>query len=296
MQPTSQKINLREERGFGEKLNATFAFIRANFRSLLKTLFFYVTPVALVSGLVSGFYQARLMKRVAGGQVYESYGEFNFFNQVNSVNYYFSILFTLISFFFLSLTVYSFMVVYQDEEGEVEPAAVWRHIKENLVKVVYSGVVLSVFTFLSVFMLGFGIYFGVVISMFVLIMVREELGFVDTIERSFYLIKGHWWATFGLLFVAGFIQSIIGYLAALPVGIITFLRVMQLPGAESDLLLVSATTLATVFTIYIYSVSVIALGFQYFNLVEKKDGIGFMEQAELIGQQQQDATANAGQY
>lgn len=296
MLQTSQKINLREERDFGNKLNTTFFFIRANFRPLLRTLFLYVTPVALVSGIFSGLYQARLMRSIAGDEGYSTYGEFNLFNQVNSVNYIFMVFFTLVSVFVLSIAVYGFMVEYQDKDGEVQPAAVWSHIKANLVQVIYSGLVIAVFSFLAVFLLGLGIYLGVVMSLFIIIMVREERGFIETIERCFYLIKGNWWATFGLLLVIGFIQSVIGWVAALPVGIITMLRLMEIPGMESDILLVIATTLSSVLTIYVYAVSAIALGFQYFNLVEQKDGIGYMEQAALIGQRNQENTANEGQF
>lgn len=296
MLQTSQKINLREERDFSDKLNATFHFIRSNFRSLLRTLFLYVTPVALISGILSGFYQARVLRSISGTQSHDTYGDYNFFNQINSVSYLFTVLFMMISFFVLSLAVYSFMVVYQDEEGEVQPSSVWYHMKENMVKAIYSGIVLTIVTFLSLFLLGFGIYFGVVMSLFLIVMVREELGFVDTIERCFYLIKGNWWATFGLLFVASIIQGIIGWLAALPVGAITLMRLAEIPGTESDLLFITANTLSTVLSIYIYAIVAIALGFQYFNLVEKKDGTGLMEQAELIGQQNQHTTANEGLF
>lgn len=296
MLQTNEKINLREERDFGSKLNTTFHFIRANFRPLLRTLLFYVTPVALVSGLFSGLHQARLLQTITGNRVYQTYGDYSFFNQVTSVSYYFTMFFTLVSIFVLYLAVYSFMVVYQDEEGEVQPSLVWQVMKMNLVKVIYSGVALSVITFLSVFMLGFGIYFAIVVSIFVMVMVREETGFIETIERCFYLIKGHWWATFGLLLVAGSIQGVIGLLAGLPTGIITVLRIFEIPGVESDLPLIVAGSLTSVLTVYIYAISAIAIGFQYFNLVEIKDGIGLMEQAELIGRSDRDTTANEGHF
>lgn len=192
MLQTKQKINLREERDFGDKLNATFYFIKTNFKPLSKALLLYVTPVALAAGIFSGLFQARTLQRMTGDTTYSTYGEYAFFNQIASVQYLLSMFFTLVSFFVLSLAVSSFMVAYQDEEGEVEQATVWEHIKRNLVPVIYSGVAIAVVTFLSFFLLGFGIYLGIVMSLFVIVMVREELGFIETVERCFYLIKGNW--------------------------------------------------------------------------------------------------------
>ncbi|WP_187264588.1 hypothetical protein [Pontibacter beigongshangensis] len=296
MLPTSQKINFREERDFGQKLNATFHFIRSNFKALFRTVLLYVTPVALVSGILSGLYQARLLKKIGGGYGQESYAELSFFEQVNSLNYYAYLFFTLVSVLMLMLTVHSYMVVYQDEEGRVEPAAVWQHIKVNLVKVIYSGVALAFLTLLGLVLLGFGIYLSIVFSLFVIIMVREELDFIPTVERCFYLMKGNWWATFGFLLMAGLIQSVIGWLPALPAMLIPTLRMFEVPGADSDVLLVFLNAFASVLTVFVYAVSAVAIGFQYYNLVEKKDGIGYMEQADRIGRLQITSSANEGHY
>ncbi|WP_114783578.1 hypothetical protein [Botryobacter ruber] len=293
---TNQKINLREERDFSSKLNATFHFIRANFRTLLKTLFMYVTPLALAAGISSGIYQARVLRGLSGTNEFETYGQFSFFNQVTSVNYFFTAFFMLTSVYVLFLAVYSFMVVYQDEEGEVNPAAVWLHMKEHLVKVIFGGVLIALITFLSLFLLGLGLYLGVVLSLFVVVMVREDLDFIETVERCFTLIKGNWWATFGLIIVAGFIQGVVTWLTALPLFAIGVMRGLQVPGMDNDLLLVVVQTISSVLGIYIYAISAIAIGFQYFNLVEKKEGLGLLEQADLIGRHNLDTSANEGQY
>ncbi|RDV14200.1 hypothetical protein DXT99_15520 [Pontibacter diazotrophicus] len=296
MLQTKQKINLREERDFGDKLNATFYFIKTNFRPLLRALLLYVTPVALAAGIFSGLFQARTFQRMTGEATYSTFGDNVFMNQVTSLNYILSMIFTLLSIFILSLTVYSFMVVYQDEEGEVQPAAVWEHIKANLVPVIYSGIAISVVTFLSIFFFGLGIYLGIVLSLFIIVMVREELGFIETVERCFYLIKGNWWATFGFLLIVGIIQGLIGVLAALPLGAVTMLRAFEVPGMDSDILLVVVNASASVLSIFLYCIYAVAIGFQYYNLVEQKDGIGLMEQVDLIGRSETNLTANEGEF
>ena len=296
MLQTTQKINLREERDFGNKLNATFYFIKKNFKPLFRALLLYVTPVALAAGIFSGLLQARMLQPMTGNVPAGAYGDNPFFAQITSLNYILAVSLSLVSVFILFLTVSSYMVVYQDEEGEVEPAAVWEHIKNNLVQVIYSGIAFSVICFLSFFLFGLGIYLAVVLSLFIIVMVREETGFIETIERCFYLIKGNWWATLGLLLVVGFIQGIIGLLAGLPLGAVSVMRMLGVPGMGSDVLLVVVNVLSSVLSIFLYCISAVALGFQYYNLVEQKDGIGLMEQADRIGRTDTHTTANEGEF
>ncbi|WP_266205974.1 hypothetical protein [Pontibacter kalidii] len=292
----TQKINLRQERDFGEKLNATFAFLKTNFKPLSKAMLLYVSPVALIGGIFSGMHQSRMFQQLTGEGPYSTMGEYTFFNQVTSLNYLFSLFFTVMALVIVALTVYGYMVAYMDEEGEVTPAAVWEHIKRNLIQAIYSSIAIGVVCFLSFFLLGLGIYLAVVLSLFLVVMVREETGFIESIERCFYLIKGNWWATFGLIFIASIIQSMIAWLAAVPLGAVMMMRLLQVPGAESELLLVASNTIATMLTTFTYCISTLALGFQYFNLVEQKDGLGLMEQVELIGGHNQSLTTNEGEF
>ncbi|SFG02281.1 hypothetical protein [Pontibacter chinhatensis] len=295
MYQTSQKINLREERDFGEKLNATFTFIKQNFKPLSKSILLYVSPVAILAGIFSGIYQSRLFQQISDG-TYSSAGEFAVFNQLTSLNQVVSMFFAVLAYVVVALTIYGFMAVYMDEEGEVRPAAVWEHIKRNIVQATYSSIVIGVICILSIFLFGLGIYLMVVLSLFLAVMVREETGFVETIERCFYLIKGNWWATLGLMIVAGIIQTVISWLAAIPLGAVMILRGLLVPGAESDALLIISNTITTLLTTFTYCISVLAIGFQYFNLVEEKDGVGLMEQVELIGKTNTNTTANEGEF
>ncbi|GHA55798.1 hypothetical protein [Pontibacter akesuensis] len=293
---TSEKINLREERNFGEKLNATFRFIRQNFKPLLRALLLYALPVALLAGIFSGLHQARLFRSLSGGDVYETVGEYGVAQQLTSVNYLLTLFFSMVSVLMVYLVVYSYMVAYQDTEDEVQPSAVWEHIKANALKVIYSGIALGVVIILSVFLLGFGIYLGVVLCLFVVVMVREELGLIDTIERCFYLIKRNWWATFGLIFIVSMIQGMISWLAALPLGAVMVMKMLQVPGMESEFLLIASNTLTTLLTTLTYCISAVAVGFQYYNLVEQKDGIGLLEKAEMIGRHDANNSANEGDF
>jgi len=51
-------INLREERDFGEKFNATFQFARQNFKNLSLSLLFLGAPLMIVGNLLVAYMQA----------------------------------------------------------------------------------------------------------------------------------------------------------------------------------------------------------------------------------------------
>ncbi len=47
--------------------------------------------------------------------------------------------------------------------------------------------------------------------------------------------------------------------------------------------MVAATSFVSVASIFLYSLSALAVAFQYFHLVEVKEGLGLLEQVDRIG-------------
>lgn len=47
-----------------------------------------------------------------------------------------------------------------------------------------------------------------------------------------------------------------------------------------------STVISTVGTVLLYSLSALAMAFQYFNLVERKEGVGLLEEVDKLGKSQ----------
>ncbi|MBC3540948.1 hypothetical protein ACFSC6_06965 [Rufibacter sediminis] len=281
-----QLIEFRLERNAGQKLNATIGFLRQNFRPLFKCLLLYVVPFALLAGIFSGIYQNSLLKEVSGAVQYGSMGAYSFAQNVKSLHYWASLFFSLVSFVLLSLTIYSYMQQYQLQQGRVEAPEVWGNVKRNFISVLYSSVgVVFIIGLATLLLVVPGIYVSVALCLFVMVMLHEEVGFLDAVERCFYLIKGHWWPSFGFLLLALVVQGVIGFVVALPSMVVYVLRIFHLPGGESDALLLVAGSFSTFIGLLLYAFTVTAIGFLYFDLVEKKDGVGLLEQVSQIGTQ-----------
>jgi len=143
---------------------------------------------------------------------------------------------------------------------------------------------------LIVFALIFlGIYYGIRISFYPLIIVREKVNVFTAIKRSFDIVKGHWWQTFGLLVVFGIINYLISNIINTVLGFLG-IRIFDptvLVGGEIPQI---GTIVIVAFVITQFVISVLsnmfsqtALFAQYGNLLEEKEGIGLKEKVEQIG-------------
>ena len=116
----------------------------------------------------------------------------------------------------------------------------------------------------------------------------EDLGPMQALRRCFYLIKGKWWSTFGLVMVMFLIQSTMSYLFAIPMYGLLMMDVLQLSktgtGHDSSLLMQAATLLYAGSAVLLLALPLLAMGFQYFNLAERRDSIGARQQLALLGQ------------
>lgn len=277
-------INFREERDLGQTLNVTFGFIRQNFKLLLNCVLYFVLPFALLASIFISIYQTRLQQAASGDLYYRPWGEYGFFQTVTSFNYLVGIFLSFVSIVVMSLAIYSSMVQYMDNQGQVSIRQVWQDIKSHLLTALYSSVGIFLLCAMGlVLLLVPGIYLVVVFSLFFMVMMREELGFIETVERCFYLIKGNWWNTLGLILIIALVQGLISMVAYLPAGLLLLLKAFEIPGADNNLLQVIFNGFAAIISISLYVISIIAIGFHYFNLVEMKDGIGLIQQVELIG-------------
>ncbi len=140
------------------------------------------------------------------------------------------------------------------------------------------------------------IYAAVAMSLFFPVLWLEDLGLFASVGRCFQLIKGHWWATFGLILVATFLQSMLSIVFAIPQYAVMFGKMLQLPGLDSDVLGLVAQCLYAVGIIFTYTLPLLALVFQYFNLVERREGHGLRLLVDQLGQSQAAPVAQSGHY
>ncbi|WP_019989224.1 hypothetical protein [Rudanella lutea] len=262
-------MQLYQQRDFGAKINATFRYLVQHFRSLGLSLLYIAGPVVLVAGIASGLSESS----VRGNQ-------FGLFSRASLLSFgaY------LLAFWLVPMVTYGHMSVYGRGEVPVLVGAVWREVRRGFGRAVVAiGLYGLAYGLGSVFFFVPGLYFGVTLSLMLPIVFLENSGPFDALGRSMTLIQNNWWSTLGLLVVMGLVYVSLLSLIVVPTFLWEIVRnVFQLP-ALPPLALAFLGALLVLALLLFSVVVVLAVGFQYLNLVEKREHIGLITRIDSIG-------------
>lgn len=316
-----ERIKLREERDFGQKINATFLFLQQNFKPLFKTLLYYAGPLILLTGIFMGIYQSNLFHFDAGDRP-EGENALRFlFSSVFNVNYVLALLLAVFSRLIVVGGTFAYMAEYLDNPGgEITPSMVWSRLSHCFTRLLLSSVaylllllfIAGAIGLVSSFLLFGGVpldmetvlprvflvpvagllvfvpvvYVAVKLCLFPAPLFIEDKGVTASFGRSWKLVKGKWWSTFGLVIIVSIIVAIVGVAFQVPLLLISFFReILQWEGGGSNqLIIILASVIGILGETLLYSIVNIALGFQYFNLAERQESIGLMEEIHSLGE------------
>ncbi len=270
------KIELRKVRDFGQLLSATFEFIRQNIKLLFKSNLLIAAPFILLAGVFMGLYQSSL---------------FNFSNEPEieqfAIPFLISMVFMMLSYLVITMVTYSFIVLYKSSDlGSFDIDDVWQKTKSNFWMLLFTGIGYAVILFFGFLLLIIpGIYLSVALSIIFIVRMEEGITFFEAINRCIKIISGNWWFTFGLIIVIGFIQGFLGFIFYVPNYIVTFFLAFagidSMTGEAGKILFIISSIISSLGTL-LYAISIIAVAFQYYNLVERKEAPGLMNQIEDI--------------
>ncbi len=286
-----QKPQLYKIRDFGAKINATIEYIRGNILNLLKVVLLIVVPLGLLMGILFSGMFAKIFQASVNPPISDTEG-ITFMADLG-VNYLLMMLLSMVVTAFLVGSVYTYML--WDTQSEVPPSPL-EVMKKAAVKIpqliglmILIGLVSGIGFMLFILP---GIYLAVTLSLAFPILVFEDLGIGKSFGKSFKLIKGKWWSTFGLLLTTGIIASIISYVFSIPfyIGFLgdTFTSMdpsstgdpSAVPDSFSKWYVAAGWGFMMIGTYITYLIPLIALSFQYFNLSERVEGRGIRNQID----------------
>ena len=293
----TQKIVFHKIRDFSQKLNATIEFIRQNIKSLGKAVLYILGPMAILNGLLfSQYIDFAFGGMSAQGQI-NVQNPFDFIFNPSYVGFIFISGFSALLNF---AVIFNYMKLYQNKYPEpISVTEVLNASWKDLLPLFFLGVIAMI-----LFMVGFiafiipGIYLMVAMSLSIPILFFERLSIFESIGRSFKLIKGKWWSTFGLLFVASIMMYAVSLIFMVPFYIFYFIKMLTLveeAGITTDTtswMFQGGMMLSVMFmflgSFLTYTIPMVALSFQYFNLVERHESVGLMAEIESLETDQQD--------
>jgi hypothetical protein len=310
-------IDFQRARDFSKKLNATFEFIRQNFKALGKSILLIAGPPVLVGSVMAGSFMGEFFNfdRMAQGNPSA------FSDYFMSVSFWIQMLlmfvFLTISFVVAIATINCYLLIYDEKKtNNIEVSEVWDRVRNVfwsylgtsilfffLFIIAYIALLIPVFILadISGVLLFFGVIFiivGIIYLVFsssltYFIQLYEKKNFFDALTRSFRLVNnGKWWSTFGLIMILYLIMMTVSYVFIIPYYAVLFTNTLHSASSGTELEFSSSFKIWTIvfFTLYymaqmlMYSLPNVGIAFQYFNLVELKEAKGLMNQIESLGQ------------
>jgi hypothetical protein len=318
-------IEYHHTRDFSRKMNATFEFIRQNFKSLGKSILVIAGPPVIVASLIIATFLGEffdLMKAAAtnsgNAEVFETY--------FMSVNFWLQTLLMLVLFLLSSImsiaTINNYIILYEEKRtNNIDVVEVWRRVRETfwmyfgttlvffllaiaayivlLMPVGILAVISPLLVFLGMMaMVCAVVYLVVSVSLTYIVRAYEKKGFFDAVMRSFGLVRDKWWSTFGLIFVLYIVMMTISYIFLIPWYVT--MAATALHSTSTEMLDQSTMAWSTIvlFTLYYLAQMVlgalpnIGIAFQYFNLVELKEAKGLLGRIDTLGQTQPQSTSD----
>ena len=293
-------IEFHRTRDFSRKLNATFEFVKQNFKPLGKSILFIAGPPVLVASLVSGSFMSEFMSFGAmGGNPAEQMQ-----NYLTSVSFWLQIV-LMIVFFTISgvmniATINNYLLLYEKKRtNKIEVSEVWEAVRATfwmyfstlflfMILAIAAYIVLlipiGILAAISPVLIFFGmlflmcgiIYFFFGAALVFIIRAYEKKGFFEAVFRSFKLVKDKWWSTFGLIIVLYLIVGVSSYIFLIPWYAITVVSALHNTSAETfqEPSMAMQSVTIVLFTLYYLAQMIltalpnVGTAFQYFNLVE----------------------------
>jgi hypothetical protein len=310
-------IEFQHARDFSRKLNATFEFIRQNFKPLGKSILFIAGPPVLVGSVIGGSFMGEFLNM---GQSAQSSPD-AFSNYFLSISFWIQMMlmfvFLTVSFVIAIATINTYLIIYdQKKTNQIEVSEVWDGVRNAfwsylgtsvlffvLFITAYLVLLIPIFIladtsvvlviFGALFVIGAIIFLLISSSLTYFIQLYEKKNFVDAVGRSMRLVNnGKWWSTFGLIMVLYLIMMTVSYIFIIPYYAVLFTNTLHSvstgtavePSASWKIWTIVFFTLYYMAQMIMYALPNVGIAFQYFNLVELKEAKGLMTQIENLGQ------------
>jgi hypothetical protein len=288
-----QKIELYQERTYGEKLSATFAFVSENMQVLLKFLIYFLLPVSLVQAVaLNGYFSSAIAISQSGN---DATGIAKIVGSMGLM-----VLLYFVGTILLAVIVYALMHLYGERENRLQ-GLTWTELKPVFVKMLKRCMMLILFSILASIVftalllgvvslhpfIGFVVALCVMMAVFPLALVypiyflEDNVTIIEAISKAFRLGFATWGGIFGIFVTLAILVSIVGGIISLPWAILNAMKmVMGANGEEGFVGSIGYSFIVYLFGVvqcfanyFLYALPLIGLAYQYGHAAEKIDHV-----------------------
>lgn len=308
---TKRVFQIRKARNFSEKLEGTFDFIRVTAKPLFKGLFFFTSPFVLVGTfLFSNLFSAFMAITQSADSGVEPDLSSIMSIGVSAFGFLFLMIFAgtmVISVIYANIRLYDL-----NQNADYTINEVWEKTKKMYWPIFGATFLYGVFFFVAYIVIMIPaslilVFLSIllipvvylVFAFFLVLMFtalpaqifgRKSLG--NAISHSFKLLKGNWWSSLGLLILLMLIYNVVSVVFSIPfyVGMVFSMvsalevDLMQETPMYMVLLNYLAGAILLVGTFITYSVPIVGMTLQYFNLSEIKEATSLIERIDSFGE------------
>lgn len=281
-----QIINFKRQREIGEILSDTFKFIRLEYKGLFKALMRNAAIPFLLLLAASGYYAATAtdFTFLTTGGILSAAGILVGISLVGLAQVFY--------FGFMFGAILHYIKQYSDNNGKVDQDIISREVRSSLGGILGLSILTALMLLVGIALCFFpGVYLSVPLALVFAIYIFMNLGVGDSITESFNLVKNEWWTSFFTFVVIYMIVYLIGMIFQIPALIYTlfkaFTQSQEVSGGDVsqifDWVYITLNVIASAASYLFYTIIVIASALVYFNLNEKKNQTGTLEQINTIG-------------
>lgn len=304
MESQKAKVAMYAKRSFGDKMNASFDFIKENWKPLFKFTTYLILPLCLI--------QALSLNKVMGGSMAAAMSNVNttdlnlFANYGLSfwMNYGLSILCSMIGSMILSSLIYALIRTYNDREERLEGitlSALKPLLLNNMgkmLKMILLAMLLMIIAVMVLVLLATLTPYTLILTipLFIACMVPmalfspiylfENIGIWAAFKKTFRLGFATWGGVFAISIVMGFIGGILQGIAMLPWYVATIVKYFFAMSDSGSVVTVSPVYnfflyllgILQTFGAYIGSIfMIVGLAYQYGHASEVVDSVSVEE-------------------
>jgi hypothetical protein len=280
------KIELRQDRDFGQVFNATFAFIKQEFKPLGASVLVFIVPFALLLGICLIWFQSSILADVTGQE--PQFGASKGVLPSNFIKLYLLFMgFFVLSQTMIITTIYSYLNLYLSKVEKISISEMFWEVKYNFLPVFGALFISFVLILIGlVCCLLPGIYLAISLSFFIPAMIFEQSRFGQAFSRSFQLAHYRWWWTFLLALTSIIMIYALNFLIQSPLLLWgysgTLFNLNSYKSISTGQAIYSA--IATALSQLLYIIPAFLIGFQHFSIVEAKEQTLLNEKINQIGE------------
>lgn len=284
-------IQFKKQRELGTILTDTFKFIRLQWKPLFGLIFRIAGPALVILVVAYVFYMQTIFGSFGGVETNSLFFGSVEFGVTLVLSFVLIILAGIAYYGLMYGTVMYCIQSYMENNGIINKVEVISGVKRDFWKLMGTSVLTGLITAVGIVVcVAPGIYLAVALVTTYGILIFEKRSVTDSISYSFELIKGEWWITFATLFVLFILYYIIIMIAQIPQYLYFFIKMFAVaetmssdPSSMFDGIYIALNGFALLVQYILYVIIIIATGFIYFNLNEKKNFTGTIETIESLG-------------